>query len=173
MINYETNTSSFFVTNKNHCETIENLLKNFKYEYSGFSNSYGYEIETTFKRNHLDFNLKYTKHQTTRDGVIIPIDASNYAGVNLIIKGFDKINSIEFGKNKIKRFFISKKFKEIVPSPFYITTNSSIENNYLFKILLDNKIDTFKLKNGEVKIKIHSASGDIFGLVTELEKTIT
>lgn len=43
MIDYEINNSPFFEANKKFCEAIENQLKSFKYEYSGFCNSTGYE----------------------------------------------------------------------------------------------------------------------------------
>ncbi len=173
MINYQTNPSAFFIANKKYCEIIEDKLKSFNYEYSGFCNSYGYEIESNFKRNKLSCHLKYEKHQTSRNGVIVPMDASDYAGVNLIVEGFNKTSNLSFGKKSLKRLLSPQKCKDAVPAPYYVSTTENSLNTALIKILLDNKIDLFKLKNGIARIKIHSASIDIFDLIAELEKLLS
>jgi len=174
MINYETNTSAFFVANKAFCEKIESRLNSFNYTYSGFCNSYGYEIVSNFKKNEHSYNLKYIKHQTTQDGVIIPVNALDYVGVELSIEGFDKKNEISFGKNKIRRIFSEQKFKSLFPTPFYVSTYSTDKSvtDPLFEILLDNKISSFTLKDGKAEIKIHSASTDIFDLIAKLEEIL-
>jgi hypothetical protein len=73
MINFETNSSPFFVENKIYCETIENSFKIFEANFSGYCNSYGYKVETTFKKETTEYNLTFTKFQTTQNGVILPV----------------------------------------------------------------------------------------------------
>jgi len=175
MIDYETNSSSFFEANRIFCEAIENQFKSFKYEYSGFCNSYGYEIESNFVRNTLSYNLKFIKNQTTRNGVVIPIDAADFAGLELKINGIDPSIEISFGKNKLKRLISSKELIQHIPTPFYISTNHKTNNQgciQLANLLLANKVDSLKIKSGKAFLEINSGSSDAFELINKLETAI-
>ncbi len=175
MINYETSSSSFFEANRIFCEAIENQFNSFKYEYSGFCNSYGYEIESNFVRNTLSYNLKFIKNQTTRNGVVIPIDAADFAGLELKINGVDPSIEISFGKNKLKRLISSKELKQHIPTPFYISTNHKTNNQgciQLANLLLDNKVDSLKIKSGKAFLEINSVASDAFDLINKLETAI-
>lgn len=174
MINYQTNSSPFFESNKKYCEAIETQLKSFNYEYSGFCSSFGYEIDTAFYRKGFAYKLKFIKHQTTRRG-IVPIDARDFAGLELEITGLDPDLNLAFGKSSLKRLFILKEYKALVPSPYYFTINrKSNESAYtnLVNLLLENKVDTFKLKKGNAFIEIYSAKENVFEMIEELEKGI-
>ncbi len=175
MINYETNNSPFFEANKKYCEAIENQLKSFNYEYAGFCNSYGYEIESTFIRNSFSFHLKFIKHQTTRNGVVVPVDAADFAGIELEIKGLNPTTKISFGKNKLKRLFSSKDLMQHIPTPYYFSTNLTTNKQsciQLSKLLLKNNIDSLKINRGKAILKIISASTASFKFINELEIAI-
>ena len=135
MIEYEINSSPFFVANKAYCEQIESRLKGFGYEYSGFCNSYGYEIETNFTRENLLVNVKFIKHE---------IKGGDYTGLELSIEGFDK------------NYFLTDKQLE-----------SELDNK------MQDNIDYLKIKNGNIKIKIHSASIDVFELINQIYKSVS
>ncbi|MBL7892037.1 MAG: hypothetical protein JNL63_05365 [Bacteroidia bacterium] len=90
MIEYEINSSPFFAANKIYCESLEKKFNEMKFDYSGFCNSYGYEVKTSFKRDNLTYDVKCIKHQTTENGVVIPVDANDYFGEEITIAGFNK-----------------------------------------------------------------------------------
>ncbi len=88
MIQFETNSSPFFIANKNYCEKIEANLNAINLNCSGFCNSYGYEIETTFVRQNITYN--FINHQTTQNVIVIPMNANESFITILIIKGMNK-----------------------------------------------------------------------------------
>jgi hypothetical protein len=174
MIQYETKDSPFFVANKNYCETIENKLKTMNLDCSGFCNSYGYDIETTFKRNNLTYNIKFHKHQSAQNGVVIPVDALEYAGIELKVSGLNKKYSLTVGKSSFRRLFTSKEFKDKIPSPYFISSNYSLDSNFvddLAKKIEDGKMSKFKLSKGALVCEIHTATTDPFDLIADIEKT--
>jgi hypothetical protein len=173
MIQYETSTSPFFVANKNYCETIENKLKTLNVEFSGFCNSFGYHIETTFQKNNLTYNLKFHKHQSTQNGVIIPIDALEYAGTEVNVTGLNKKFRVTIGKSSLRRLFTSKLFKNKIQKPYFIKFNYSQESDFLdnlTKKIIKDKISKFKLSNGTLICKIHKATVNPLELITDIEK---
>ncbi len=175
MINFETTNSAFFVANKNYCETIEDKLKSINIDCSGWCNSYGYNLEATLKQNNLTYNIKFHKHQSTQNGIVIPADAHEYAGIEVTVTGLNKKFSLTIGKSSLKRLFISKEFKVKMPSPYFIKFNYSAETNFidsLIKKIQDDKISTFKLNNGTLVCKIHTPTTDPIDLIANLEKTI-
>jgi hypothetical protein len=175
MIDYETNNSPFFEANKKFCEAIENQLKSFKYEYSGFCNSYGYEIESHFVKNNLSYHLKFIKYQITRNGRFIPLDAVDFTGLELKIHGLDTAIAITFGKSKLMRLLSSKEMIKHIPSPFYLSTKHKTNHQNCTKLanlLLVHKVDSLKLKKGNAFLKFNSAKNDAFEIISELETAI-
>ena len=175
MINYETNPSIYFKANEKFCTEIEEQLQLLKYKYSGFCNSYGYEIVTQFNRNNFEYHLKFLKNQTSRSGIIVPIDAFDFSGLELEIKTNLNKPQISYGKNKLKRLFCPKILKEKLPSPFYFSSNN--KENYTFNFdliifLIDYKIDSFKHKNGKLSIAINQSTSNILNQLNEFEQII-
>lgn len=175
MIDYQTDSSPFFLTNKIYCEIIEQSLKKMNLAYCGFCNSYGYEIETSLKRGNLIYHLKCFKHQSTQNGQIIPVDALDYSGCEITVTGLNKKYKLEISKNKIRRLFISTKFKEKILSPYFIKYNFSPDSELemsLIKQILDNRISKFKLNRGKIKLKIHMAIEDPLNFILNIEKIV-
>jgi hypothetical protein len=85
MINYDPTKSLFFDSNKKYCEEIETKLKTMNIDCSGFCNCYGYDIDAVLIKDNFTYNIKYHKHQTTQNGIVIPVDAIDYAGVELTV----------------------------------------------------------------------------------------
>ena len=175
MIQYETVNSSFFDSNKQYCEAIEREFKPLNLDCSGFCNSYGYEIETTLIRNDLTFKIRYHKHQSTQNGVVKAVDAIDYAGVEVIVTGFNKKFKMTIGKSLFIRFFCSNEIKSKIPKPYFIKYNDSTESifiYYLVERLLNNKISKIKLRNGTFICKIHVPTADPIKLISDIEKTV-
>jgi len=57
------------------------------FDCSGFCNCYGYEIEAKLIRNNLKYKIRYIKNQSLENGVVIPVDAIEYAGIQLNLSG--------------------------------------------------------------------------------------
>ncbi len=102
MIRYLTDDSPFFVANKKYCEDIENKLRSLNIDCSGECNSFGYDIEGTFIKNSLTYTLKFHKHQSTQNAVVIPVNAIDYAGVEILVKGLDRNLSLSDKNSKYK-----------------------------------------------------------------------
>lgn len=175
MINYESVDSPFYAANKNYFEAIENKLKNINLNCSGFCNSYGYEIETSFLKNNSTYNIKFLKFQSTQNGVVLPVDAHDYTGTELSITGLNKKIMIVVGKSAWIRFFNSKKYKKYLPTPFYIKFSYTPGESFLeifSKKILTNNISTLKVSKGTLNCKIHMAAADPISLITDMEMII-
>ena len=176
MINYETNSSPFYLENKEYCESIERKAKLLKADVNGYCNSYGFEIDVQYSIKMLAINLKFLKAQTT-GGSIIPLDASNNQSIEIKISGLEKWITLNAGQNKLKRLFSSKKIRTLFPSPFYCSINSEINDQFLeffVNLLLSNNVTSLAIKNGKGKIDIHPAtlSIDPFEFINVLEEQL-
>ena len=172
MIQYETNDSPFFASNKHYCETIEHNLKTISAECTGFCNSFGYDMETSFLKDNLIYYLKLHKHQSTQNGVIIPVDALNYAGIEVKITGINKKFKVKVGKSSLSRFFISRAYKEKIPAPYFLKFNYKPDNYFINDIseyVLANNISKLYLSRGTLFCKIHSETHDLLNLIAGLE----
>jgi hypothetical protein len=143
MITYEVEKSPFFEANKAYAEKIEAQLKSINAECSGYCNSFGYEIESSFKRNNLLFNVLFKKQQSTQNGVVIPVNARDDFETNVSVSGFSTPVDINFGKSTIKRAFLSSELKTKIPTPFFIKFNKSTPPQF---------IDLFIEKSKEIKL---------------------
>ena len=177
MINYETNSSPFYLENKAYCESIERKASILKSEINGYCNSYGFEIDVQYSIKMLAINLKILKAQTTRGGSIIPLDASNNQSIEIKITGLETWINLNAGQNKLKRFFSSKKIRTLFPSPFYCSINSEINEQFLeffVNLLLNNNVTSLAIKNGKGKIDIHPVTHSIdpFEFINVLEEQL-
>jgi len=175
VIQYETTNSSFFVANKKYCETIESKLRTINTDCSGFCNCYGYEIEAKLIRNNLKYKIRYIKNQSLENGVVIPVDAIEYAGIEVTVKGLNKKFSMSVGKSSFRRFFCTNEIKAKIPNPYFINYNYPTNSIFVYNLietLLDNNISKIKLSNGTLICKIHMPTDDPLKLISEIEKTI-
>jgi len=175
MIEYETTDSSFFRENKIYCENIESKLKTLNIDCSGYCNCFGYELTTKFERNDMSFDLKFIKYQTTQNGVTIAVDAHEYAGIELTIKGLNPEYKLTVGKSSLLRYFCSKEIKEKTPKPYFIKLRDSQNYNYidnLVKVLVENHISKIRLKNGKFTTTINVSTNDPIKLIKNVEYII-
>ena len=176
MIEYEIDKSPFFIANKDYCESIENKLKELKLDFVGYCNSFGYEIETSFKRDNLDYNFKCIKYQSTQNGVIIPVNALDYYGTEMNVSGLNKKIKFVIDRNKFKRLFISNNLKNKIPYPYYISFNYSPDiefQNNIIKQICDYKISKLNLNYGKLKLIMRISIEDPIGFILNFEKIIS
>jgi hypothetical protein len=140
----------------------------------GFCNSWGYEIVAEYERHHLKFEFKFYKNTVTRNNTFIPEDSSIDEGMELIVSGLNKHHAIKIKESKIGRLFMIKELKEIVPSPYYFSTNVILLNEVPNWVSLFEtyELHLLKLNNGKLVIESNEKEEDPLKLVEELEKMI-
>lgn len=171
MIQFEPASSPFFETNKVYCNSIERQLKNIGLDCSGYCNSYGYKLETKMILNSLTFELTLHKHQSTQNGVIAPADAIDYAGAIAIMTGFRKQISVTIRESAFLRLFANRRFKQLIPAPYYYKFNSSPGPNEVKSLahaIVKNRISYLKLSNGKFISRIHAQVADPVSLIDDL-----
>jgi hypothetical protein len=175
MIQYETSNSSFFVANKKYCESIESKFRTINPDCSGFCNCYGYEIDATLIKNNLTYKIRFIKSQSTQNGVVIPVDTIEYAGIEVTVKGLNKKFSLSVGKSSFRRFFCTNEIKTKIPVPYFINYNYPTNSIFVYNLietLIDNNISKIKLSNGTLICKIHVPTDDPLKLISDIEKII-
>lgn len=168
MIKYEENSSPFFTAHKNYCLQIENNLNVVNATCEGYCNSYGYEIDAKWQNASQTYHLHFEKHQSTQNGVIVPVDSVEYAGTTFIIKGLDISKKLIIKKSSLLRPFSSGALKALVPAPYFISGN--VNNEGLSEFISKNKAGTLKLKNGQLTLKLHKAIQEPLELVDACKK---
>ena len=175
MIKYESNQSPFYLANKAYCEAIEEKLKAMNTEASGYCNSYGYDLELRLNRANLTYTIKCQKHQTTQNGVIIPVNANNYSGMEIVIDGLDKKYTVVIGESKLMRLITQRALKEKIPPPYFIKINRVVDIKQLEELtnkILNNGISRFRLKGGKLIMKVHLANSDPLSFVESFENIV-
>ncbi len=175
MISYQSDPSQFFEANKTYCEEIESKLRLLNYECSGFCSAYGYDIECTLVKDRLKYTLKLHKHQSTQNGVVIPVNAINYAGIEILISGLNKKLRISIGRSVLFRFFMKGNLKKKINEPYYLNINFQTSDNSLNQLMCkiyENEISKLKLRRGTLVCKLHSSKINPLNLMIDLEETI-
>ncbi|CAN5308578.1 hypothetical protein BH09BAC5_BH09BAC5_15410 [soil metagenome] len=176
MIQYETARSPFFEANKNFCEDLIAKLKVFDAEFSGFCNSFGYDIETSFAKNGLSYKLKFHKHQSTQNGVVVPINAIDCSDSQILVSGFNQQVKLFSGKSKWRRLFCNEKIKKQLPLSWYVNCSFSPKESFMnaySAVIIDNQIECFDLKHGTLTIKMNHANPSPEKLLSDLEAILT
>jgi hypothetical protein len=173
MIKFETNDSPFFVENKNYCETIAESLKALNSDCSGWCNSFGFEIEATHHQNKRDFWLRFHKEQSTQNGIVIPVNAHISSGTEVKVSGLNSKLNATFGKSSLKRLFMSKESRNMIPSPYYLQANYPQDKGHIGNLLAfiqEEDISSLKLHHGTLHCSIQKAISDPLRFIEKLEK---
>ena len=175
MIKYETAKSSFFAKNKSYCENILKYFENQKIDLDGFCNSFGYELKTGFIRNNLNFTMRFIKNQTTQNGVLSPVNANEYAGIEMIINGILPDIKLKVGKSPFLRNFCSKEIKDKIPKPYYVGINKIYNPSFpdkLIEIILENTISKITMNKNKIQVKIEGQHSNPEKLISDIEEII-
>ncbi len=169
MINYETQETQLLQSHQSYCESIEKAFAQFKSESSGQCSPSGFDIKNTLIGNfkyHFHFHKKITVRRNSTH--VISLTSVNMEGLNKSFK-------LEFVKNKIRRLFMPKHLKKIVPRTYFFKTNvmtkSELEMTFI-KFLVDNKITKFKIFNGKAEFKMSIAHPEPLIFIQNLENNM-
>jgi hypothetical protein len=174
MISYQENPSPFFQRNKSYCQAIEKSLQQMSIDYTGFCDSYGYEVDAVFERGSLTYNFKCIRNQDTNGMTQVPLNANDYAGLDVHIKGLGAETYLSIGQNVLLRLFSSRGWKALLPSPyfaFYKSVSGKEQALELINMVLANKIGFLYLDRGQIHFKIHEPVANPVELVLGMEKT--
>ncbi|MBK8556866.1 MAG: hypothetical protein IPL65_14310 [Lewinellaceae bacterium] len=172
MIDYEENTSPFFQANKAYCMSLEKRLSTLPMALSGYCNSYGFDIEGSTERSGLGIRFRFEKFQRTQNGLVIPVNSTEYAGLVLRITGLPKSPTLTIGKNAFWRLLTPKMLRRKFPKPFYLRQNVAVQDDEIslwVQLLAQHNIASLKLQNGSLSCTIHETTSDPLKLLTDLE----
>lgn len=170
MINFETAKSPHFEANKLFCRQLE---ATFQGDWTGFCNSFGYEIETKYSANDLNYSIKFQKSQTTQNGLVVPVDARDTIHTDLEIEGFTKEASFEISKSWLKSIFTPNDLKEQLPKNYSANINFDLSSSEFTKI--SNFIQTYSIEklvlaNGKLKLHSNSSIVDLSKFKNEINE---
>ncbi len=170
MISYEINPSSYFKANESYCLEIERLFENLNLECEGECNSWGYEFHVSLIQNNISFDFRFYKEtitQRTSDSVISE-------GLDVEISPLNKSHQLKIQQSNFKRLFMTKEMKEMVPSPYYFSTNVILQNEVTKWVSLFEKYEMYllNLKNGKLVLEINHRVEEPLKLISELEPMI-
>lgn len=174
MISYEINPSSYFKANESYCLEIEQLFENLNLECEGECNSWGYEFHVSLNKNNISFDFRFYKETITRSGSIVPKDSAISEGLDIEIYTLNKSHKLKIQESNFKRLFMSKEIKDMVPSPYYFSTNVILQNEVTKWVSLFEKYEMYllKLKNGKLEVEINHRVEEPLKLISELEPMI-
>ena len=141
MIDYQTVDSPFYEANKRFLETCVANLSSFTFE--GWCNGYGYHVEGRSTIKQIEVFLQLKKHQTTQNGMIVPIDAHDNTELHIELKALNTQEQLAFGLNWFQALLFGKQ------------SDSKTEiQKKLSTFAREFKVDQLTLKNGILKLKV-------------------
>jgi len=172
MIAYSEVDSPYYTENKNFCEDVGNKLQEMGHECSGYCNAWGYEFNSNFKRNNLDYNLIFKKFKQRKDFNTV----YQYLGFEISIAGINKKLKLRFEKSLLKRFFASQEMKRKVPEPYCLSFNFKPDNIFIDQLLAFIKkynIEEFKIKKGVLTINIHQPFNNPNEIINAIDEQLS
>lgn len=173
MIDYTLSESPFFMANRRYCEKVTQNLQARNIGFTGLCDSYGYEINARFSLNNHQYQLKCYKYQVTRDGVIIPNNAAEYLGIEIIGSGFNEDAFIKYARNWFRRFLMPAKLRTQIQYPFYLKVHPKLNVLQMQEWLTyftHYKMIRFYLDDKQLEIKIFSAFTDPVKIIEDFEE---
>lgn len=171
MIYYDVNPSPFFIANRQFCESIEKEVAELGGQCTGSCTSYGYDLKSMVERKGTHYTFRHLKYQTTRNGVIVPLDATDHIETEVTITGLRTNVNVSLRKNKWLRLFAGVN-KESFPSPYYFKFSPASNKEFTLafaKLVSELKVLRFRLRKRKAVIKITCLDNDLSGVITKLE----
>jgi hypothetical protein len=174
MIEYIDDMSPFYLTNRSYCERIAEGLEKRGAEATGFCNAYGYEIKASIAQDGQTYRFHFEKHQSTQNGVIVPVNALDYAGVSIAVDSLQKRHRVRFGRSAFYRMLTSAEFRKKLRAPYYgfINNASGVAGIELFELLHKRGASQFTLKNGAALLKMHAPLQDVEVLFKTVQQVV-
>jgi len=159
MIDYQTVDSPFYEANKRFLEECVAHLPS--YSFSGWCNAYGYEIEANRKNSTHVISFQLIKHQTTQNGMIVPLEAHDNTEVHIQISGLPSIESFARGLNWFQSLLFGKQSDASSPLQKQL---ADFSNAF--------QVRQLKLKSGTLNIQFFNSIHSPVELIKQLEKAI-
>jgi hypothetical protein len=175
MIQYESGDSPFLNAITAYCRNIENNLSARGVECSGYCNTYGYDIKAEFERNGLQYSFRYKKHQTTQNGVVIPVNANNYAVADIRVNGLNKKPNITIGRSKLRRLFTPPAIRQQLPDPYFLSSDvppSQLLVETFAHQINEHQVAGLKLRKGMLQLTAHQAKKDPLDYIDDIEQLV-
>ncbi len=172
MIEYEINPSSFFTENKDYVESIIQQLDDLGATYSGYCNAYGYDVEASFTKNSLDFQLQFIRAQSTQNGVYIPRNSLTHLETKFKVTGLYTGPHFSLGKSYLRRWLMPQRFLSKIPKPFFLKIAVSDDDalaDRLIQLILNFEPGRLKRTNEKIVGRLHIPLTDVHGFVKLLE----
>ncbi len=158
MIDFQTVDSPFYEANKRFIEDVQAQLN--AYSFSGWCNAYGYDIEAKGE-NKKEIRAQLKKHQTTQNGIIVPVNAHDNTEIYIQISGLTAHDSFATGLNWFQSLLFGKQ-----------SNASSPLQKQLAEFSRTFQPSQLKLKNGTLNIQFFNSSHSPVVLINELEKMV-
>ena len=163
MIDFEPADSEYYDYNKNFCDRISHVLDSLNADFSGFCNSYGYEIKSRLEYKGLNFKLDISKSQTSVSTGWYPRDSINSIEIQIVADTFPELMGLTVTKSsffskwksgikkRLKNDYIAI-LKESQSTLFIDSLNATVSEFDVKKIIVKNGTLRLRMKNEELNL---------------------
>jgi hypothetical protein len=144
MIDFQTANSPFYEANKRFLEECITHLSAFIF--SGWCNAYGYDVEGKAELNQLSILIQLKKHQTTQNGMLIPLNAHDNTELHIQILGLTSKEKLAIGINWFQSLVFGAKSTATSPLQKSLT---AFTNEF--------KLNQLTLKNGTLNAQVYNS----------------
>jgi len=175
MLTYQSANSPFYKAHENYCKIIEAELIAKNKAYEGFCNSYGYDIFTKLEANGFTLNVNFHKHQTTRNGVLIPLNANSISDLYLNLDGLNSANQVMITNSRFKAWLLFVQKKHDLQNGFYLRCKMALSEKVLTQLSSFHQKYTcwnLKLKNGKLSCRLSGGVTDLDSLTNDFSSLV-
>lgn len=145
MIDFQTVNSPYYEANKRFLEECIAHLPT--YLFSGWCNGYGYYVEAKSELNQLSILIQLKKHQTTQNGMLVPLNAHDNTELHIQISGLPSKEKLAIGINWFQALLFGKQSDSTTEIQKKLSTFAS-----------EFKVDRLTLKNGILNAKFNNTT---------------
>jgi hypothetical protein len=136
--------SSIYRENKSFCESVIKDFEELNISFSGFCDSYGYQLTAHFIFEGFHFFIEFDKNQSSQGpGFYWNPTSINTISIKVVIKELRNDLVFSFGENWFKKLLYSRN-----------SCNKS-RQTIIHSYILENKVEKFTLRNGILKIHFY------------------
>ena len=125
--------------------------------------------------NGFTYHVNFHKHQTTRNGVLIPLNAKSISDVYLKVEGLNMVNDITITNSTFKNWLLFGQKKHELQNGFYLRSKHMLSKEGLTQLRVFHEKYTcwnLKLKNGKLKCRLNGGVTDIESLSNDFSSLI-
>lgn len=175
MIEFQPNTSSFYLENKAFCDTLIEKCERLHADYSGYCDSYGFNVRIQLSYQGVYATYIFEKGQHSSG--ITPLSS----GRNVIYTSVDILlphcrSKYVLRSSNLLRILCSEKVKKILPAPYYLNAAFKPTSLWLKELacfLSDNQVIRIYLKKGKLSVRMHQANSENFPFSNHVINTLS